>query len=243
MILNVDLGNSRIKWQLDDAGLSAGADHIPPEALESGLRSIPWPLVNGVRLCSVASQELTQAVHVACDSFSKPECTIEQVSFAQLPHWFSLGATDPQQIGQDRVMAMLGAYIEHSTYSVIDAGTAVTIDYVHQGTHQGGLIAPGLSLARESLVSRTARIGRIEPQLYSATLEPGRTTQKAVEHGVRRALVALVQSALRDAPQPLDRVLLTGGDAEWLQGHLDGPVEFQPELVFKGMARFFASPS
>jgi type III pantothenate kinase len=243
MILNLDLGNSRIKWQLSDAGLPAGADHIPPEALESGLRSIPWPMVNQVRLCSVASHELTQAVCVACDSLSKPECTVEQVSFDQLPSWFSLGATSPQQIGQDRVMAMLGAYRAGSTYSVIDAGTAVTIDFVSQGTHQGGLIAPGLSLSRESLIARTAQIGRVEPQLYSATLEPGRTTQNAVEHGVRRALIALAQSALRDAPQSLDRILLTGGDAEWLQGHLQGPVEYQPDLVFEGMARFFASAS
>lgn len=243
MILSIDLGNSRLKWQLSDAGRMIGAEQIAPEVLEPGLRSIPWPTVDAVRICSVASEELTQAVSVICDSLSHSECGVSQVTLDRLPSWFSLASTDPQQIGRDRVMAMLGAFKARTHYAVIDAGTAVTIDYVSDGAHAGGFIAPGLSLARNSLTSSTAGIGAVQPQLYSAALEPGRNTQRAVEHGVRRGLVALVQDAVQNAPIGLDRVVITGGDAEWLRGHLTREVDYQPYLVFSGMARYFASMS
>lgn len=239
MQLLIDFGNSLLKWCLWADHRTIERGHIDPLALESGLRSIDWPVVDSVSICSVADQELTHAVSIYCDSLSSPECVVRQVDLASLPSWFSLGATSREQIGKDRVVAMLGAYGLGDHYCVIDAGTACTIDFVSNGEHQGGYITPGLSLARSSLTLKTARIGEIADRLYSAKLEPGRNTQQAVEHGIRMSLVSMCQHALRNAPTTLDAVIVTGGDSEWLAGHLSGPVMVRPNLVFEGIDRFF----
>ena len=239
MQLLIDFGNSLLKWCLWADGCVIQRGHIDPLALESGLRSIDWSVVESVLICSVADDELTHAVSVYCDSLSSPECAVQQVDLAALPPWLSLGTTSREQIGKDRVVAMIGAFGCGDNYCVIDAGTACTIDFVSKGEHQGGYIAPGLSLARNSLTLKTARIGEIADRLYSAKLEPGRNTQQAVEHGIRMSLVAMCQSALMNSPIPLHAVVVTGGDSEWLAGHLPDPVLVRPNLVFEGIARFF----
>ena len=242
MDLFIDFGNSMLKWCLWVDDLIVEQGHIDPVALESGLRSIDWSLVKSVAICSVADSELTHAVSVHCDSLSAPECVVRQINLNKLPPCFSLGTTSAEQVGEDRVVAMLGAFVSGTNYCVIDAGTACTIDFVSNGEHEGGYIIPGLSLARSSLTLRTSRIGGIVDGLYSAKLEPGRNTQQAVEHGIRMALVAMSESAVRKAPFPLHRIVLTGGDGEWLAGHLSGPVEVRPNLVFEGIHRFFQEP-
>lgn len=241
MHLLIDFGNSLLKWCLWDNDRVVERGHIDPVALESGLRSIDWPIVESVCICSVADQELTHAVSVYCDSLSSSENVVQQVDLNKLPSWFSLGSTAREQIGNDRVVAMLGAFGCGENYCVIDAGTACTIDFVSKGEHQGGYIAPGLSLARNSLTLKTAQIGEIADRLYSAKLEPGRNTQQAVEHGIRLGLVSICQGALNNAPCQLDALIVTGGDSEWLAGHLPDPVIIRPNLVFEGIHRFFAS--
>jgi type III pantothenate kinase len=195
--------------------------------------------VESVCICSVADQQLTRAVSVYCDSLSSSESVIQQVDLNKLPSWFSLGSTAREQIGNDRVVAMLGAFGCGENYCVIDAGTACTIDFVSKGEHQGGYITPGLSLARNSLTLKTAQIGEITDRLYSAKLEPGRNTQQAVEHGIRLSLVSICQGALKNAPCQLDALIVTGGDSEWLAGHLPDTVIVRPNLVFEGIHRFF----
>jgi len=238
MILQFDLGNSRFKWQILDTGLSE-VGVLQPESLESGLRGLPWPQITAVQMVSVADRALTDAVKVLSDSFSMPSCAVTEVDLNRLPPWFSLGQTDPRQIGADRVMAMLGAYQSKLDYCVIDAGTAVTVDLVSDGCHLGGFIAPGLGLSRQALGQQTARIGEVTPAMYSALLEPGYDTQHAVEHGIRRALIAFCQSAADLLTPRPDQIVVTGGDAPWLAGHLHGITEVRPNLVFDGLSRFF----
>ena len=239
MDLLIDFGNSLLKWCLwvDERVVDQG--HIDPAALESGLRSIDWSVVQSVAICSVSDPELTHAVSVYCDSLSAPHCDVREMHMAHLPNWFSLGSTSADQIGIDRVAAMLGAFSHGTNYCVIDAGTACTIDFVSDGEHQGGYIFPGLSLARSSLTLRTARIGGIADRLYSAKLEPGRNTQQAVEHGIRMSLVSMCERALHNASSSIDAVIVTGGDGDWLAGHLPDHVIVQPNLVFLGIHRFF----
>ena len=240
MELLMDFGNSRLKWSVWDGRALLDQGTIDPLALESGLRGLEWSQIDGVHLCSVADADLTHAVAVYCDSLSSPQCQTVEVDLSLLPAWFSLGTTLPEQIGKDRVMAMLGAFTENTSYCVIDAGTACTIDYVTSGEHLGGYIVPGLALSRSVLTMQTARIGAVADRLYSAKLEPGRNTQQAVEHGIRMSIVAFCQRAIHHAPAVLEAIVITGGDSQWLSGHLSGPVTIRENLVFEGIRQFFA---
>ena len=67
---------------------------------------------------------------------------------------------NPRAIGADRIVNVVGAF-EH--YGGIDIGTATTIDVVaDNGDFLGGVIAPGIVSAADSLFSSTAKLPRIE---------------------------------------------------------------------------------
>lgn len=239
MNLQIDFGNTRLKWRIINKDIAVDSGVINTSTVESGIRSFPWAVIESIQICSVADRNLTAGIVVLCDSYSSPNVEVQEVDNAGLPSWFSLGQTNKQQIGHDRVMAMLGAYKSEKAYCVIDAGTAVTADYVCSGMHKGGYIIPGLALCRDSLKSHTARVGMIDPRLYSAKFEPGLATEDAVEHGLRISLITFCRYIIEQSPFDLEEVYLTGGDAEWLKGHLTGPVQIHEDLVFKGISRYF----
>lgn len=239
MHLLIDFGNTRLKWCLIKLDAVIGRGSITPTQIESKLRTFDWVSISFVAICSVADSKITQNVLFSCKNLSRPDCEVREVRLERLPLWFSLGSTPKTEIGQDRVMAMLGAYQNSSSYSVIDAGTACTIDYVVDGEHKGGYIIPGLNTARIGLDKQTARIALALDYAYPKNLEPARSTQLCVEHGIRMGLIAAVQRAIYASPWPLDKVTVTGGDGEWLCEHLHGPVKLSNDLVFEGMHRFF----
>ena len=239
MHLFIDFGNTRFKWCLIKLDVVIGRGSITSIQIDSKLRTFDWVSISSIAICSVADSKMTQNIFFSCKNLSRPDCEVREVHLEHLPLWFSLGSTPKTEVGQDRVMAMLGAYQDSSSYSVIDAGTACTIDYVVDGEHKGGYIIPGLNTARIGLDKHAARIALEEDYAYSKNLEPARSTQLCVEHGIRLSLIAAVQRAIHASPWPLDRVTVTGGDGEWLCGHLLGPVKLSHDLVFQGMRRFF----
>ena len=137
VILSIDLGNTRLKWWLEGPDWN---DHgsIPNQALESGLRGLPWGMIEWIRVASVRDPSATMAISVYIDSLSSPSCHIDTVEIQDFPAALSLPDTDRSQIGVDRYLAMLGATGTHASCVVIDAGTAVTIDIVDGCVHRGG---------------------------------------------------------------------------------------------------------
>ncbi|MEO0436009.1 MAG: type III pantothenate kinase [Pseudomonadota bacterium] len=130
---------------------------------------------------------------------------------------------DSSAMGVDRWLAMLGAWHRfRSSLCVIDAGTALTIDFVdEQGCHQGGYIVPGAYLMRQSLFANTDRVRSAVEQVTS--LDPGTSTADAVGRGVLLAQVGAIRCALEQTELANVRVCTTGGNSEQLAGfaHLD----------------------
>ncbi len=81
----------------------------------------------------------------------------------------TIAYTEPHNLGVDRWLALLAAHhyvkqgIEQdveqdaasSSWLIIDAGTAVTVDLMDKGKHLGGMIIPGLQLLRDSFYDKT----------------------------------------------------------------------------------------
>ena len=75
-----------------------------------------------------------------------------------------LNYENPRAIGADRIVNVVGAFENYGgPLIVIDIGTATTFDVVSEvGDFLGGVIAPGIVAAADSLVSSTAKLPRIE---------------------------------------------------------------------------------
>jgi len=243
LTLSLDLGNTRLKWWIDSTNeVAEGA--IDNRALESGLRGLPWAHIREIRIASVRDPSVTMAVASLVDSLSAPHCSVNLVTVTHCPDLLALPNTNLQQIGVDRFLAMLAVSDVADVVIVIDAGTALTIDVIEARVHQGGYILPGYRLGWDVLAGQTDRIQRPRDAMYSATLDPGLVTATCVEHGIRLSLIATCQAVLaRYQHQGALAVVITGGDGQWLAGHLPEPVRYDSALVKRGMDRYFVRPS
>ena len=73
-----------------------------------------------------------------------------------------LDVEEPASVGADRVVNAIAAHqLVQGDLIVIDFGTATTFDVVdYNGAYKGGIIAPGINLSLDALVSAAARLPR-----------------------------------------------------------------------------------
>lgn len=152
---------------------------------------------------------------------------------------------DPEAIiGVDRLLNAAAAFdVLKQACVVVDAGTAITVDYVDgAGTFHGGAIGPGLQMMLDSLHERIAEL----PQLKAAKPdEPiGHSTAQAmltaVYHGARGMVRELIEQYAEVAGAfPL--VVATGGDARLLFEGYELVDRIVDELTLTGMAASYQS--
>jgi type III pantothenate kinase len=98
---------------------------------------------------------------------------------------------------------------------VVDFGTATTFDCVSgRGEYLGGVITPGLGIALDALVTKTAKLPRVE--LVRPPKVVGKNTVHAIQAGIVYGYVSLVDglvARVRDEIGSKARVIATGGFA------------------------------
>ncbi|KWS16513.1 type III pantothenate kinase [Pseudomonas syringae pv. syringae] len=243
MILELDCGNSFIKWRIttksDAAVVSVGVVDSDAALLEH-LRNLPDTTFSNCRLVSVRSaEETTRLVSVLTNTFSvTPVCAVPARELGGVVN----GYDDFERLGLDRWLAFVGAYhLVKRACLVIDLGTAVTSDFVDAGgAHLGGFICPGMPLMRNQLRTHTRRIRYDDTEAERALvrLVPGRATAEAVERGCSLMLrgFALTQVEIARGYWSDDfAIFVTGGDAALVADVLPG-ARIVPDLVFVGLA-------
>src|SRR5437588_12032709 len=70
-----------------------------------------------------------------------------------------LDVDEPQNVGADRALNAIAAHAKHAgDLLIIDFGTATTFDVVSPtGAYTGGIIAPGINLSLDALVTAAAK--------------------------------------------------------------------------------------
>lgn len=142
-------------------------------------------------------------------------------------------------VGEDRLLNAAAGYDKlKQACVVVDAGTAMTIDFIDgAGTFHGGAITPGAQLMLDALGQRAAQLPEIE---FAKPTEPiGHSTveamQSGVYHGMRGIVRELVEQFAEKAGQfPL--VIATGGDAQTLFRDHDLIDRVVPDLTLLGLA-------
>ena len=218
MILELDVGNSRIKWRLlaaDDLAV-VGVGHV------SGFDELQRApelevVISMARMCSVRgggiNKKLEDWVRV------KHEVELVQAAVTQNCGGVTNQYADVSRLGIDRWLAMLAAYRRAGgACMIIDSGTAFTIDVLDaQGLHLGGYIIPGLKLMRSSLESNTAIRLSGNHCVYSQSL--GHSTDEAVFNGTVTALLATIKQQRKSLGRAgTVEIYFAGGDAGLLHG-------------------------
>lgn len=143
----------------------------------------------------------------------------------------------PEKLGSDRIAAVAGAYYLHPGRNVlvIDAGSAVTYDYLSGKAYKGGNISPGISMRFKALHRFTRKLPLGSTLLkYSS---PGRNTLDAISAGVIDGLIHEINEYIRIFEEmnidPI--VILTGGDSGYLKDRISSLTNYQPDLVLTGL--------
>ena len=143
----------------------------------------------------------------------------------------------PQTLGADRVAAVAGAFnrFPSSEVLVIDAGTAITYDFLSGHIYKGGNISPGLLIRFRALNRFTGRLPLISPT-YTYSF-PGKNTSDAIAAGVITGLGYEINEYIRTfKKQHVEcTIILTGGDSEFLLNKIDHEVKYMPDIVTDGL--------
>jgi type III pantothenate kinase len=122
----------------------------------------------------------------------------------------------PAETGVDRVLNVAAAYEQlGSACAVVDAGTAVTVDFCDdQGNFLGGAIAPGTKMMLQALHEKTARLPQV--QMEAPTGVVGKSTAQAMRIGAFTAIRGLVKELVENYATEIGHwpdLIATGGDA------------------------------
>ncbi len=146
----------------------------------------------------------------------------------------------PEQAGSDRYVnaAAVVALYGGGPAIVIDFGTGTNFDIVSaDNRYIGGAIAPGIGVAHDALVSRAARLHKIDLQPPPDPI--GRNTIHAMQSGIFWGYVGLIEGLTKRIKDSLNvpniRVIGTGGLAVLFNQHTDVIDMIVSELTLDGL--------
>ena len=234
MNLQIDVGNTFLKWRVVEGGqVVARGGHATVDE-ESLSDFISWDQLTTVALASVASVEVDARLLSklrSCRPDIKPFIASTQSFFNGVSCAYEL----PELMGVDRWLALVAGYLRYGeSCCIVDCGSAITVDVVSaEGLHEGGYILPGITLMKQSLTMGTKRV-QFE-SLGDKSMVLGKNTTECVENGINYMIFSVLgQLKRQQSTKGVNHLFVTGGDAEVVASLCDG-VELIPDLVLDGL--------
>ena len=248
VLLAVDIGNTNV-----DMGLFRGETMIHRGKLTSTPVSVSdWeaPLSElgstdekpaAAIMCSVVPTATHTFAKTIAKVFSFETAILKSDQPLKLKNLYSR----PIDVGPDRIANAYGAWKLYGTPAlVVDFGTAITIDAISAvAEYLGGVIAPGVGIAVESLAQKTALLPRVEPLLPEKVL--GRDTISSIRSGITYGNVGLVKYLIERLKEELGfdaagTVVITGGWMGALQEVLkEISLLMDSDLTLKGLQKIY----
>jgi type III pantothenate kinase len=235
----VDVGNSRVKWGRCHAGAISETACFPHADLPGWHQQLDsWKIAGVCRW--VISGVHPAALEQLADWIRRRGDALVVLDKAQsLP--LQVRLEHPDRVGIDRLLNAVAATSRRRTSApavIIDAGSAVTVDYVDEtGAFCGGAICPGVRLMIHALHTYTALLPLVEVHQPIPPL-PGISTPEAMQAGVywtvAGGIQTLVSRQITAAPGEAE-VFLTGGDALLLKPALADSVTLWPTMTLEGV--------
>ena len=156
----------------------------------------------------------------------------------------ALDVDEPHNVGADRALNAIAAHAKHKgDLIVVDFGTATTFDVVDfSGAYKGGIIAPGINLSLDALVSAAAKLPRIAIEAPEEKTVIGRTTESQMIIGIYWGYVAMIEGLVGRLKLEVGRpvtVVATGGLATLFDKHTDAFDAIEPDLTIQGLGLLY----
>ena len=187
---------------------------------------------------AIVSSVITDSPQLQAE-LQKLQCPVVRFN-SSTPLPLEINYRTPGTLGSDRVAAAVGAWSEAPGRNmlVIDAGTAITIDFVgKEGKYNGGNIAPGIKMRLRALHEYTSRLPMVDKEGDTPTI--GYDTETAIRSGVINGICHEIEGYIDEFKQKYCDVLvfLTGGDEKPLKNRIKNCIFADKYLVAKGLNR------
>jgi len=254
MLLAIDAGNTNLVFALVDRGEIKARWRIATDARRTAdqyavwlhqlleLEGFPKDAVDAVIIGTVVPRALHN-LEVLASKYFHCEPLVAGTGRAAWP--IDLDVDEPQNVGADRALNAIAAHAKHpGDLIVIDFGTATTFDLVDgTGAYKGGIIAPGINLSLDALVSAAAKLPRIAIEVPRDNMSViGRTTQDQMLIGIYWGYVAMLEGLTARMKQELGRaatVVATGGLAGLFDKHTQLFDAIEPDLTVQGLSLLY----
>jgi type III pantothenate kinase len=248
-LLTVDVGNTSIAFGLFETPTGA------PLAKTAKIPSHPLPSAERLSreiLRFLGARRAQDKVHVIIGSVV-PALT-SSLSVAVRPYsrkvvvvtsredfGFKLAVDVPSALGADRIANVSAAWtLLQRPVAVADFGSATTISIMDGAAFLGGAILPGISMMRDALFRKTARLP--QAPLHADIHAVGVNTSAAIRSGVVLGTAGAVEKIVFTAEKELGRrlsLVVTGGNASLVLPHLRRKHHFTPDLTLQGYRLIF----
>lgn len=141
-------------------------------------------------------------------------------------------------LGYDRLAACTGAQGLYTGKNilVIDAGTAITFDFVNnKGQYIGGCISLGLEMRFKALHEFTQKLPKLSKNENFNLI--GKNTNDAIISGVQNGLIFEIDAYITNLKLKHSdlHIVMTGGDSNFLSNLLSNKTNLHPEIVLEGL--------
>ncbi|WP_336087551.1 type III pantothenate kinase [Nocardia sp. SSK8] len=255
MLLTIDVRNTGIELGL----ISGSGDHAK---LVRHWRIHTNPLLTAdefaMQVRGLVGDELDQVIGVSALSTVPPVLrelrTMLARYWAHVPHvlvepgvrtGIPLLVDNPKEVGADRIVNCLAAYRQFGGPAiVVDFGTAICVDLVSaKGEFLGGVIAPGVEIATEALVERSA-LRRVELTRPRSVL--GKNSMECMQSGAVFGFAGLVDGLIDRIRDEFDAfagsdvtVVGTGAGAPLIVPESETIDSHEPHLTLTGLRHVY----
>ena len=145
---------------------------------------------------------------------------------------------NPAQLGSDLVVDAVAGIAEYPLpLIIIDMGTATTMSAIDAaGNYLGGVIIPGVRVALDSMVSRTAQLPRISFEAPKKAI--GKNTIECMKSGSVFGSASMLDGMIDRLEEELGQdatVVATGGIAPFITPHCKHKIVCDDTLLLKGL--------
>ena len=147
-------------------------------------------------------------------------------------------SVNKKQIGSDRLCNAIGVNDCKNNYIIVDFGTATTFDVVIKNKYLGGIIAPGISLSLNTLVSKASLIPELKLKKVKNIL--GKNTISAVRSGFYWGYIGLVENIIEKISKHTKKkykLILTGGYSHLFNKSIKQKAYLDKDITIKGLLK------
>ena len=247
MLLAIDVGNTNIHfglhngsawlatWRARTVPLKMGDEYAVLLRNFMGMDGFDLSVIDAVVMASVVPDLTHTLIEMSQRHLKRDPLNVEPGTKTGI----KVLVDNPREVGPDRVVNSAAVRQLYGTPAiVIDFGTATTWDVLNaDGNYVGGIIAPGIGLAHDALVSRTARLVKVD--LTPPPSVVGHNTVHAMQSGLFLGYVSMIEGLVArikdELRAPRARVIATGGLAPLFAEHTSAIDEIAPYLTLDGL--------